>query len=287
MKRLLFLPLAALIALTPAARAQNAGDLGPWLAVARGTVDVDGGLMRLAAQREGLIAEVYVHEGERVRAGQALARLDDGASRVQGQIAEAELRQAQAQLDAADLRLRHARAEVDRLGPLVKADAVPARQGDEATRAAETAEADRANADISLELARLRLESAQLETEVRIVKAPVDGVILRSSARPGDGASTSTVTELFLLAPDGTRVMRGTLDEQFIGKVAPGQKAQIVTERDADRQLAGHVLRIAPVFGRPGQTQTESRSVEIVIALDDADASTLILGERLIARILP
>ncbi|MDO5604315.1 MAG: HlyD family efflux transporter periplasmic adaptor subunit [Paracoccus sp. (in: a-proteobacteria)] len=263
------------------------GNLGPWLAVARGTVDVDGGLMRLATQREGLIAEVFVKEGDRVSAGQILARLDDGSSRVQQQIAEAEQRQARAQLNAAELRLRHARAEVDRLGPLLSADAVPARQGDEATRAAETAEADRLNAEIALDLAGLRLESAQLETEARLVKAPVDGVILRSSARPGDGASTSNITEMFLLAPDGARVMRGTLDEQFIGKVSAGQTAQIVTERDANRQLSGHVLRVAPVFGRPGQAQTEARSVEIVIALDDADAGRLILGERLIARILP
>ena len=41
-----------------------------WIAAIRGTVDIEGGLMRLAAQREGLIAEVIVKEGDRVKAGQ-------------------------------------------------------------------------------------------------------------------------------------------------------------------------------------------------------------------------
>lgn len=262
-------------------------ELGPWLAVARGTVDVDGGLMRLAAQREGLIAEVNVTEGDHVAAGQLLARLEDGAARLAVDTARLEVDQADAALAAATLRSRHAEAERARLRPLLKADAIPARQGDEAARTAELAAADQRSAEIALSLAKLRLDTATLELTAREIRAPVAGVILRVSARPGDGTSTSTVTEMFLLAPDGQRVMRGTLDEQFVGKVAPGQRARIVSERDAGRQLDGHVLRIAPVFGRPGQTQTDARTVDIVIALDGADADRLILGERLVARILP
>lgn len=284
---------AALVALSPGiapaqdAPAEIAAEVGPWLAVARGTVDVEGGLMRLAAQREGLIAEVMVAEGDRVTAGQLLARLEDGNARLQARIADLEVTQAEAQARSAALRLRHAEAEVARLRPLLKADAIPARQGDEAARAVELAAAEARNAEIALSLARLRLDGARLEEAAREIRAPAPGVILRVSARPGDGTSTSTVTEMFLLAPDGRRVLRGTLDEQFVGKVAAGQRAEILSERDAARRLSGEVLRVAPVFGRPGQAQGDARSVDIVIALDGADAARLVLGERLVARILP
>lgn len=263
-------------------------EIGPWLGVARGMVDVDGGLMRLAAQREGLIAAVHVTEGDHVAAGQLLARLEDSAAGLQSDIAALEVEQAEAALAAAELRTRHAEEERARLRPLLKADAIPARQAEEAARAAELAATEQRNTGIALSLARLRLDSARLELAAREIRAPVAGVVLRSSARPGDGTSTTTVTEMFLLAPDGQRVMRGTLDEQFVGKVATGQRAQIVSERDPAQSFDGRVLRLAPVFGRPGQTtQGDARTIDIVIALDGAAADRLILGERLVARILP
>lgn len=36
-----------------------------WIAAIRGIVDIEGGLMRLSTQREGLIAEVLVSPGAR------------------------------------------------------------------------------------------------------------------------------------------------------------------------------------------------------------------------------
>lgn len=46
----------------------------------------------------------------------------------------------------------------------------------------------------------------------------------------GDATTTSTVTEMFLLAPDGPRVLRAQLDEQFVGRVAPGRRAEAMPE---------------------------------------------------------
>lgn len=89
---------------------------------------------------------------------------------------------------------------------------------------------------------------------------------------------------MFLLAPDGPRVLRGTLDEQFPRKVAEGQSAVLFSERMTGVDLAGQVLRIAPVLGRPGETQTEARSVEIGLGVEGDAARSLIPGERLVAR---
>lgn len=256
----------------------------PWVAAMRGTVDVDGGLMRLAAEREGLIAEVLVAEGAVVAAGQLLARIDDAGARLQLRTAEMEANVARAQVAAATLRLRQAEDEVARLAPAAEAGAIPRTRVDEAKRLRDTAFAEVDIAEATLSLVRSRADAAALEVAAREVRAPVGGVILRASARVGDAATTNTVTEMFLLAPDGQRVLRGMLDEQFLGKVAVGQRAVLFSERMTGVELSGRVLRIAPVLGKPGETRTEARSVEIVLGIEGDAARSLILGERLVAR---
>ena len=67
---------------------------GNALASAKGKVDIEGGVIRLAARRDGVIAEVLVEEGARVRRGQVLALLDDATARSSLSLAESELRQA-------------------------------------------------------------------------------------------------------------------------------------------------------------------------------------------------
>ncbi len=286
----------ALALLQPlAAQAQDAEQIleeapAQWTAALRGTVDVEGGLMRLAAQREGLIAEVLVREGDRVEAGQLLGRIDDEAARLQLTAAELELAQAETSGRLAQMKLDQARAELARLNRMAAADAVPRKEIDQAIQAVALAEVEREQARIAEALARNRLEVARLEITAREIRAPVAGVILRSAARVGDATSTSTVTEMFLLAPDGNRVLRGMLDEQFLGQVAPGQTAVLISERMEGVELQGRVLRISPIFGTPGQTaegqnQTETRGVAIVISIEGAGSADLILGERLVARI--
>ncbi|MFN3273374.1 MAG: efflux RND transporter periplasmic adaptor subunit [Paracoccus sp. (in: a-proteobacteria)] len=265
-----------------------------WVAVARGVVEPTGGLMRLAAQREGLIEAVMVNEGDHVTKGQELARLTDKAAQVQIGIATAELDQSRTQEVLARLRAEAAQAEADRIAPLARADALPRRQVDEATRAARIAAIELDIAGQAVLLAQERLKVQQADADAHIVRAPVDGVIVRSTARPGDGTSTSTVTEMFLLAPDGPLVLKAQLDEQFVGLVDPGQRAEILRERDDGSRLTGTVIRVAPVFGslvaaQPGQAGRgdEARTLEISVRLDGPDDQIrqLVLGQRLIARI--
>lgn len=261
----------------------------PWIAVATGQVDIEGGVMRLAAQREGLIAEVLVTEGARVTEGQPLARIDDSTARLQLGIARDELRQAELQANLANLRAEQAQVEAARLVPLVQADAIPQRQSDEANWSSRTAALEASNAQISVDLAQRRLDLQEQEVEAHLIRAPRSGVILRSSARVGDGTSTSTVTEMFLLAPDADRVVRANLDEQFVGLVKTGQRVEIISERDRGAPLNGEVLRVAGVYGTPDQALgSDARTIQIIVRIDASPevSEALILGQRMIVRVL-
>jgi HlyD family secretion protein len=260
-----------------------------FVASAKGRVDVEGGVIRLAAQREGVIERVLVEEGDVVRAGQVLAVLVDEQARRGAELARAEAAQARAGLGPVQARMESARREVDRLEPLAADDTVPRLELDQARDQLRQHEADRVALDAAVQVAEARLQVALHEIEQRIVRAPLSGKVVRRQARPGDGVSVSTVTPLFLFAPDGPRIVRAEVEERWLAKVAVGQSADIVLEADDNVRLSGRVLRVGQVLGQrlagddPNERQ-DQRVVECVLSLE---GSELLIGQRVIVRFRP
>jgi HlyD family secretion protein len=260
-----------------------------FIASAKGRVDIEGGLVRLAAQREGLIEQVLVEEGQRVQAGQVLAVLaDEGPQRAARQ-AQAETRQAQRQLGPLQIRLKAAERELARLRPLAAAQLVPGQELDAAQDQAEQLRAEIALAQAGVAVAQAREQVAQEEIAQRRVRAPAAGTVVRRQARAGDGVSIATVTPLFLFAPDAPLIVRAELEERWLGQVRAGQAAELMLEADETRRLAARVLRLAPVVGQrtPGDDPAErqdARVVEVVLALDAASTPPPLIGQRVIVR---
>src|SRR5262249_44766778 len=91
----------AFVALRPGAERADATPQGPRELVAPAMVEPTGERIELAFEQPGHVAEVLVKEGDRVVAGQLLARLDDRLPRARVAHAEAALAAAQARRDAA------------------------------------------------------------------------------------------------------------------------------------------------------------------------------------------
>lgn len=258
-------------------------------AVAKGRIDVEGGTVRLAAQREGLIREVFVEEGDRVRKGQALAALESTAAELAVRTAENDLNLARAQVPAAQIRHDASKRKADRLRPLVATGAASRIDLDQADDAWRIAAAELAVAQQTVRGAETRLAVQEYEVEVRTIRSPMDGRIVRRTAKPGDGASTLNVTELFLLAPEAPRIVRAELDEQFVSAVRPGQTVTITLEYDLDKSFTGKVVRIGEVFGL-SRTRSDdalapqdTRVVELVTSIEDGE--TLRIGQRVLVRV--
>lgn len=255
--------------------------VGP-AAIARCRIDVEGGVIRLAAQREGLIRAVTVEEGDRVVANQILARIDTRQAELRAAVTQAELEQARAAVTTERVRLAAAEREAQRRRD-AGANAVSRRQLDEADTEAAARRAQLATAMATATVAEKRAAEAQFEIEVRAIRAPVDGVISRRRARPGDGVTIQTVTELFQLVPDGPRIARCDLEEQFLKNVAMGRPATIVLESDESVRLPASVKRIGTVFGTPTPSgdptaRQDVRTVETVLSLPDN--GPLLIGQR-------
>src|SRR3954454_22002672 len=70
----------------------------PYVAIANGKADVEGGIIQVAARSAGVIRDVLVQEGDDVTKGQILAQLDDDEARISADRAGAEVAQAKAQV---------------------------------------------------------------------------------------------------------------------------------------------------------------------------------------------
>ncbi len=268
--------------------APPAAAAAPWVAIAKGRVDIEGGLVKLAAPRDGLIREVRVEEGDRARAGDVLATQDDRLPRRQLDEARRAVTEAEAAVAPLEVRLRAAEREVRRLEPLMEDEAAPRQELDRARDDTALLRAEIVHARATADAARARARVAEFEVEQRVIRAPLDGQVVRRLARPGDGVSTLNVTTLFLFAPDAQRIVRADLEERFIGAVQPGMRATVTPEADESKAYAARVLRVGRVLGQraPSDDPTEQadvRVVECVLALDDA---TLLIGQRVIVRVL-
>jgi HlyD family secretion protein len=259
----------------------------PYAAVAAGKADVEGGIIQVASRTAGVVREVRVIEGDRVTKGEILARQEDDAPRLAVATAQASLTQARAQLGATQVQIVAARRELARLVAL--GNVVSRQQVDQAGDAVASAEAILASEQATIDVQAAALGEARYRLEQTIVRAPVDGLIVRRYANPGTGASTLNVTPMFDLEPAGQRIVRAEVTETELPEVSLGQNVLVSPESDQSHAYPGKVLREAALFGArklqsddPSE-RTDERVVEVVVS---ADKASFLVGQRVLVKFL-
>ncbi len=307
-KRLVLVGLAAIIVGSSIALVVSAtmtdelsqGDLGnqdvlsvqtPVAAAGRGRIDVEGGMIQIAAQRDGVISALFVSEGADVRAGDLLARQDDRAARAAQEEARAVLAETVARGGVLRVRIAASRRERNRLDRLRRDGAEATKLFDEAQSRMEEAEAELTVHNAAVRLAQARLATADMEIAQREIRAPVDGRIVRLQARPGSGASTLSVSTLFTLVPNERFIFRVDVEERLMRQVHPGQPV-MVTLDSTPEPLSGEVLRIGEILGQrkidpsDAQQRVDERVVEVVVALSPRNDQHYLIGQRGLAKFL-
>jgi HlyD family secretion protein len=259
----------------------------PFVAIANGKADVDGGVIAVAARRAGIVSEVLVQEGDLVTKGQVLARQEDAEPRLAAASAEAELAQIRAQIEVAQVQLSSAGREYERMKGLAASNFVAAQKLDQAHDAVRQAQANLDAQRAAVAAGQARLDQARYELELTIIRAPADGRIVRRYANPGSGASTLNVSDMFDLEPAGKRIVRAELSESALPFVVVGQTVRLSPEADPGKSFTGKVLRRAAVFGArklqsddPGE-RSDERVVEVVVS---ADGAPFLIGQRVLVK---
>ncbi|QKC82813.1 efflux RND transporter periplasmic adaptor subunit [Mesorhizobium sp. NZP2077] len=173
------------------------------------------------------LTELLVGEGDHVRAGDVVARLD--ASVLKAQLAEqkAAVDQAQATLDAAV----SAAGRADRL---LASKAISAETAEDKATAVKTGRA-------SVEQAKAAADRLQAELDQATIRAPFDGIV---SSRPAvAGSIVQAGTELMKIIRDGRLEVGVLVPEKDLPAISVGQAASVVDA--SGRTFAGSVSSIA------------------------------------------
>lgn len=261
----------------------------PYAAIANGKADIEGGVIQVAARRQGIVREVFVQEGDLVVAGQPLAKQEDDEPRLAAQTASANLASAKAQLVLSQVQLRTAQREFQRLQGLSASNFVATQRLDAARDQIAQAEANIGAQRAAIGVSTAQLNQSQFQQELTVIRAPANGRIARRFANPGAGASTLNVTSMFDLEPDTQRIVRAEIVEADLPNVVNGQDVEITPESDPDKVYIGKVLRRSPLFGArklasddPSQ-RSDERVVEVVVS---ADGAPFLVGQRVLVKFM-
>ncbi len=275
---------------------------------ASGTVEAREAHLGFAAT--GRIEAIAVREGDRVKAGDELSRLDrtemtarrdEAISRIDSARAllrelergsrSEEVAQAKATRDAAEKRLEDAKRDLDRSRILHQGGAIPKEALDKTVLAVELAEKDVERTEEALQLVtagprRERIEAqraalAQAEASLRAIdaaldemtlEAPFDGLVTVRHREPGEAASPGAPV-LTLMNPD-ERWVRIYVREDRIGAVRVGESAEIRCDTFPEKTYRGSVRFIAPEAEfTPKNVQTTEERVRLVYAVEVSIAS--------------
>ena len=261
----------------------------PYAAIGNGKADVEGGIIQVAARRGGVVKAVYVQEGDRVVAGQILARQEDDDPRLALGRARAQVTQAEAQIGVLQVKLDAARREMRRLQALSDSNFVARQRLDTQNDQIRDWEAQIIAQRAAVATATAALREAEYALELTVIRAPTDGRIVRRYANPGAGASTLNVSNMFDLEPDTARIVRAEIVEADLPNVTDNQAVEIQPESDPGKTYVGKVLRRAAVFGArklasddPTQ-RSDERVVEVVVS---ADGAPLLIGQRVLVKFM-
>ncbi len=239
----------------------------------------------LGPKIQGRLVEVLVDQNDSVRAGQLLARLDDGELLQQVEMARAALASARATVDRvradqarADAVTKLTRLEHRRSSDLLATNAVSQSDFDKALQSLRVAEADLARTQFAIVEAERQVATAEktlLYQQERLADtrllSPFDGLVVKRNRDAGEVVVPgSAVLDLVATAEIWVSAW---VDETAMSGLATGQPARVVFRSDPAHPLTGEVARL----GR--QTDPETREFLVDVRLTSLPANWTI-GQR-------
>jgi HlyD family secretion protein len=284
----------------------------PSLIAAAGRVEPLSEEIKLGPQMDGVLKSVLVVEGQEVKRGQAVAILENGDYAARVQLARTALLEREASLERlrngsrveerreADAIVREAQvqldltaAERDRRRMLLDRGAVSRSEFELTDRDFQAAKArleaarertavvytqtrveDLHRAEAEVASARARIVEAQALLDKTILRAPINGRILRTIRKPGESVSSNGSTPVIAIGDCSVLRVRVDVDEADVARLRLGQSAFVKAEAYGDRQFTGKVVQIGQALGRKNvrtdepAERVDTKILETLVQLD-------------------
>ena len=228
-------------------------------------------LATVSSKITGKVQSVYIEEGQRVKEGEILARLDPQDAEAQREVAASQLASSQSQLAEAQAQLVLAKSNYNRNRELAAKQLVSKQALDTAKAEFDTRTARLASVQKQVALAMDQQAVAQLGVDNTVIRAPFDGVIIAKAAQPGEmispisGGGGSIRTGIGTMVDMDSLEVQVDVNEAYIGRVTPGMPVEAVLNAYPDWKIPGTVIAIVPTADRSKAT------VKVRVALDSKD----------------
>ena len=291
-----------------------------WL-TSGGSVSTDDAFVKqdivsVSAQVNGPIAQVFVKNGDQVKRGEVLFRIDPQPYQVALEQAQAQL--AAAQLQTTQLRTQAAGTGADIVGEQanlqIKKNALARQQAllkqgfttradyEDALNEVRTAEQDVADAKAraanahaalapgeqpQIAQAKAAVDKAKLDLERTTIRAPMDGVVENADTLQV-GQMAVTGLGMLSLVHSKTAWVEANFKEKDVGRMVPGQKAKIEVDAYPGQEFDAHVESIGagtgsefsllPAQNANGNWVKVTQRVPVRIAFDGTPSKPMIAG---------
>ena len=222
----------------------------------------------VVAQREasvsskgtGVLVYLGVVEGDKVKQGQIIARLDDRDIVAQLDQAKSNLQLYEAQLKESENNYNREKELFDR--------------GLSSQQSLDQAEANFKTLLANIDIAKAGIRAAEVALENMIIRAPFDGTVLTKNAEVGEivapfGASTTSRAAVVTIADMNSLMVETDVSESNITKIDQDQDCEIVLDANPAKTYQGYVFKIVPTADRSKAT------VLVKVAFKNYDSSVL------------
>src|SRR6266852_5876091 len=143
------------------------------------------------------------------------------------------------------------------------------------------AEANLENAQAVVEQRQAVLDQAGLDLDRTVLRAPIDGIIIKRDVNPGQTVAVSLEAKtLFKIANDLREMeVHGKIDEADVGQLKPGQATQFTVDAYPDRTFSGQVLQIRKASETVWLVGDDGRPNPVAVRLGASDDSSAALLE--------
>jgi membrane fusion protein (multidrug efflux system) len=210
----------------------------------------------LRAEVSAVVLSVQKENGDPVKRGDLLVRLDDTSIRET-------LTSAAASARAAEQAFEQAERQYQRMVTLRETNVVSTQQLEDVEIRRNTAQSER-------EAARTRVVTARQQLERTEVRAPFNGIVSDRKVSAGDTAQVGKEL-LKVIDPQSLR-FEGLVSADNIGSVQAGQRVMFRVHGFADREFIGTIARVNPA------ANTTTRQVEVLVTFADAKQQPNVAG---------
>jgi HlyD family secretion protein len=235
--------------------------------------------IRMGSEVMGRVKSLFVKEGDVVKAGQTLLRLDPATLQTQVDALEAALRQSQLAIQRAQVGFDTIETKWKRYEQLRTTGVIDANTYDEVRSQRDQARVELSSSTENAKQTEARLNEAREQLAKTELRAPIDGRVTQLIIEVGETAVPSATSiagsDLLTISDTSNMYAEVNVNETDVARVVPGQTAKIVPAAFPDQSWEGVVETVAV---SPRTVQGQGKSYPVKIRLNAAAADKFHTG---------